>query len=167
MFLVRLIYASTACGNLNATDFQNILTASIRNNRQGNITGMLSCDGRYFLQCLEGSRKAVNETYTRILNDPRHSDVVLLSYGEIPSRHFGEWAMGYVALTSNAEIQRDVLLRLVLNPDDAPSDKPRVQSLPIPRTKFLKYSTKSEFEPYSLSEDGSLALLRDLATLFA
>lgn len=167
MFLVRLIYASTARLDLNAADFQKILAASIQNNRQANITGMLSCDGRYFLQCLEGSRKTVNETYTRISNDPRHSDVVLLSYGEIPNRHFGEWAMGYVALSSNAEIQRDVLLRLVCNPDDDSSCKPRVQSLPIPRTQFLKYSTKSEFDPYSLSEEGSLALLRDMATLFA
>ena len=42
MFLVRLIYASTATGDLKLVDFQNILASSIKNNRENSITGMLS-----------------------------------------------------------------------------------------------------------------------------
>jgi hypothetical protein len=169
MFLVRLIYASTVNDHLTPADYQSILASSIKNNSEADITGMLACDGRYFLQCLEGSRTAVNRTYSRILNDSRHSNVLLLSYGEISARHFCDWAMGYVALSSEAQadIKPDVLLRLVGDAAEAEKAKPRAVSLPFARAEFLKYSIKREFDPYALSDSGSLALLQGLATLFA
>ena len=168
MFLVRLIYASTAGGSLAPADYQGILAASIKNNCKLDMTGMLCCDGRYFLQCLEGSRLAVNRTYSKIISDPRHKDVLLLSYGEVASRHFGEWAMGYVALSSDAiaDIKPDVLLRLLGDPEDAQRLKPRAVSLPIARAQFMKYSIKREFDPYTLTGPASLALLEDLSQLF-
>jgi hypothetical protein len=142
--------------------------ASIKNNSEANITGMLCCDGRYFLQCLEGSRLAVNRTYSKILSDPRHGNVVLLSYGEVASRHFSEWAMGYAALSSNAaaDIKPDVLLRLVGDANSDQTLKPHAVSLPIARAQFLKYSIKRDFDPYALSDSASLALLEDLAAAF-
>lgn len=168
MFLVRLIYASTAVDALTSTDYQNILASSIKNNAALDITGMLCCDGRYFLQCLEGARTVVNRAYSKILKDPRHTDVMLLSYGEVADRHFSEWAMGYVALSSSAatDLKPDVLLRLLADSQQAETPKPHALSLPITRSKFLKYSVKREFDPYSLSECSSLALLEDLASVF-
>lgn len=166
MFLVRLIYASTASEALSAVDFQNILTASIQNNHANNLTGMLCCDQRYFLQCLEGSRQEVNQTYARILGDPRHRDVCLLSYNEVPSRHFGDWAMGYVALSRDVEVMPDVLLRLVTDKHGSSQAKPHAISQPLLAGQFLRYSTQREFDPYKLSEASSLVLLRDLADLF-
>jgi len=169
MFLVRLIYASTATDGLAPNEYQAILSTSIKNNAASDITGMLCCNGQYFLQCLEGSRQEVNRTYSRILNDPRHQDVVLLSYGEVSTRQFSEWAMGYVALSSNAsaEIKPDVLLRLVGSEQAGQSLKPHAICLPISSGQFLKYATKRDFNPYILSDSGSLALLQDLAKLFA
>jgi hypothetical protein len=170
MFLVRLIYASTISGVLDPSDYQNILASSIKNNSAVGITGMLCCDGRHFLQCLEGSRQAVNRTYARIINDPRHRDVLLLSYGEVASRNFSEWAMSYVALSSGtgADIQADVLLRLTDGAEPtSDSAKPHAVSLTLPSGQFLRYSIKREFDPYVLTDAGSLALLQDLAALFS
>ncbi len=169
MFLVRLIYASTSADFLNYSDYQKILAVSIKNNSASDITGMLCCDGRYFLQCLEGERQVVNRAYSRILNDPRHQDIMLLSYGEVSSRHFSEWSMGYVALSSSAsaEMKPDVLLHLLGSPEDVDKPKPNAVSITITHAQFLKYSIKREFDPYLLSDAGSLALLEDLAKVFA
>lgn len=169
MFLVRLIYASTATDRLSLADYQSILTASIKNNSDADITGMLCCNERYFLQCLEGSRKAVNDTYSRIINDPRHTNVMLLSYGEVAARHFSEWAMGYVSLSTNTatDIKPDVLLRLQGTAEDTNPLKPHAISSDVSHAQFLTYSIKREFDPYSLSDAGSLALLDDLSKVFA
>jgi len=169
MFLVRLIYASTATDIVNPTDYQNILTDSIKNNSAANITGMLCCNGQHFLQCLEGSRQAVNKTYSRIINDSRHNNIIILSYGEVSARHFSDWAMGYVALSSKAtvDIKPDVLLRLRGAAEDTQKVKPSAISLTIPHAQFLKYSINREFDPYTLSDSSSLALLDDLGKVFA
>ena len=168
MFLVRLIYTSTAVDTLKPADYQSILTSSIKNNTAVDITGMLCCDGRYFLQCLEGSRIAVNRAYSKILNDPRHKDIMLLNYGEVADRHFSEWSMGYIALSSNAEvdIKADLMMRLLGDSDLVVRSKPHAISQPITRAKFLKYSVKRDFDPYSLNESSALALLEDLAIVF-
>ena len=57
---------------------------------------MLCFSNEYFLQCLEGSRTAVNNTYQQILNDKRHHNVIMLNYTQIPEREFEKWSMGYV-----------------------------------------------------------------------
>lgn len=49
---------------------------------------MLCFSNEYFLQCLEGSRTAVNNTYQQILNDKRHHNVIMLNYTQIPEREF-------------------------------------------------------------------------------
>jgi hypothetical protein len=43
---------------------------------------------------LEGSREDVSATYNRIVRDPRHRDVVLMSCEEISVRQFPYWSMG-------------------------------------------------------------------------
>jgi len=84
------------------------------------------------LQALEGGRMAVSELYGHIQRDPRHNDVVLLSYEEISERRFSGWTMGEVNMTRiNASI-------------------------------LLKYAEKPELDPYSVSGKVSLALLEEL-----
>lgn len=93
---VRAIYTSRMSEDVGEQQIQDILTVSRRNNKDYHLTGMLCFGARQFLQCLEGPRKEVNETYARIIADPRHKDVVLLSYRETGTREFGDWSMGYV-----------------------------------------------------------------------
>lgn len=100
MYLVRLVYTSKLSDNFSSDDIVNILESARKHNKKSNVTGLLCFSSNYFLQCLEGSRRAVNETYHRILNDPRHEDIVMLDYQEISEREFSHWQMGYVPYTA-------------------------------------------------------------------
>lgn len=96
MFLVRLIYASKISSGFGPKDIENILQSARTYNVKTNVTGMLCFSNDYFLQRLEGSRTAVNNTYQQILNDKRHQNVIMLNYTQIPEREFEKWSMGYV-----------------------------------------------------------------------
>jgi len=85
-----------------------------------------------FLQVLEGGRSQVSQLYNRIAADPRHHDVVLLTYEEIAERHFAGWAMGQVNMK-------------MLNP-----------------ALLLKYSETAVLDPYAVSGKVSMALFEEL-----
>jgi hypothetical protein len=74
----------------------------------------------------------VSDLYAHIQKDPRHKDVVLLLYEEISERRFGGWTMGQVDV---ARVNTNIL---------------------------LKYSERSELDPYNVSGAVSLALLEEL-----
>ncbi len=130
--LVRLLYVSRAVEKDCSAAIESILHASRNHNLNHGITGILCYGGGVFLQAIEGGREAVNKLYNHIIEDARHSDVVLLHYEEITERRFGGWTMGQVNLSKlNTSI-------------------------------VLKYSEKPEFDPYSVSGKVSLALLEEL-----
>ena len=81
--LVRLMYASRAADSVDQDELLAILKQSKAGNATAGITGVLCFSGGIFLQVLEGGRMPVNALYNRIAADPRHRDVVLLSYEEI------------------------------------------------------------------------------------
>jgi hypothetical protein len=89
----QLTYISTARKGLIDSDIDAILTASRRNNRLANITGLLVHDGVRFLQALEGELDAVETTFLRIKTDQRHRAAVMLSLREVAGRQFGTWDM--------------------------------------------------------------------------
>ena len=135
MFLVRLMYVSTITQALVPKDIERILDDALRLNAKNNVTGLLCFNHKYFLQCLEGSRKTVNETYHRILQDPRHTDVVMLDYQEIVSREYPQWSMGYIPETQ------------------------------ITAPINLKYSGDTVFNPYEMSGESAHRMMTELSHL--
>jgi hypothetical protein len=129
--LVRLLYASRAAAPA-ADELGSILRQSKANNPAAGITGVLCCSDNMYLQVLEGGRTAVNRLYNRIVADPRHKDVELLSYQQIGERHFAGWSMGQVNVAR-------------LNP-----------------SLLLKYSATAQLDPYAMSGSVALALLEEL-----
>lgn len=95
MPLIHLIYVSTAREEFDNRELQHILEASARNNTPRGITGMLIYAGGSFMQILEGEAAAVDETYRRITQDPRHHDIFLIERETIQERDFGDWHMGF------------------------------------------------------------------------
>lgn len=98
MPLSRLIYVSEpqldpSAGSTFA-QLSAILSASRRNNEAADITGALAYDASWFLQILEGERRAVWETFARISEDDRHAGCVLIEMKEVATRLFGNWWMG-------------------------------------------------------------------------
>jgi len=95
MKLVRLLYYSRASREMSLADLKDILGTARDNNSSIDVCGMLCYDKRYFLQALEGERETVNELYLDIADDPRHDEVVIISYDEVPTTIFPQWQMGY------------------------------------------------------------------------
>jgi Sensors of blue-light using FAD len=109
-----------------------ILRTSRANNPKAGVTGVLCCSHGIFMQSLEGGRSVVSKLFQKIAADPRHSDVVLLSYEEISERRFAGWTMGQVNVSR-------------LNPG-----------------LMLKYSETAELDPYAVSGAVSMALFDEL-----
>ena len=132
MFLVRLVYTSQTTDQFKTASIEKILDTARRENARSDISGVLYFNRKYFLQCLEGSRSAVNETYHRILKDPRHTNVALLDYNEISAREFDSWTMGFL---------------------------PELREI-SPLVK--KFSGSANFDPYKMSGSSCMQLLTSL-----
>jgi len=130
--LVRLLYVSRALDPDSLIDIQTIMDSAREHNVTNGITGILCYGGGIYLQALEGGRRQVNELYSHIVKDKRHTDVVLLHYEEITERRFGSWTMGQVNLSK------------------------------LNTSVILKYSEKPELDPYSVSGGMAIALLEEL-----
>ncbi len=100
MYLVRLVYVSAISEDFEPDDLNQILESAKKHNRKNHVTGLLGFNRKIFLQCLEGSRARVNETYHRILKDPRHDKIIMLDYKEIVEREFDDWSMGFIPESS-------------------------------------------------------------------
>jgi len=133
------MYASRAVPAVDQEELLAILKKSKSNNARSGVTGALCMcpTERVFMQVLEGGRSAVNTLYLRIVADPRHADVVLLSYEEIEERRFAGWAMGQVNMSR-------------LNP-----------------ALLLKYSESAKLDPYVVSGKASMALFDELVATAA
>ncbi|ANU38309.1 BLUF domain-containing protein [Vibrio scophthalmi] len=132
MPLARLIYVSTLSKDCDSIALQDILNKSRDHNAMCNITGLLSHNDKYFMQCLEGSREEINKTYNYIINDQRHTNVTIVYFEEIHSRQFGDWSMGDVPQSQ---------LTSLLN---------------------LQFSGSDEFKPYELSGQSAYLMLLEL-----
>ena len=130
--LVRLMYVSRAADSVNQNELVAILKKSKANNVGVGVTGVLCFSAGIFLQVLEGGRSAVSALYNKIANDPRHHDVVLLSYEEVNERSFAGWSMG------RANLAR-------LNP-----------------SLVMKYSETALLNPYAVSGKMSMALFNEM-----
>ena len=132
MFLTRLIYVSTVTDFINESSLEDILKKARLHNAKNGMTGILCFSNNYFIQCIEGSRESVNETYNKIVTDTRHSNIVIIEYCEIYSREFSSWDMAYVPATKN------------MGPIN------------------LKFSTSTEFNPYNIPGSAAFQMLLEL-----
>lgn len=133
MYLTRLVYASKISDDFNNDDIHKIIRKAKNNNSELNITGYLCFNHNYFLQCLEGGRTSVNQIYHKIVKDPRHEDLTIIDYSEINQRIFHDWAMG-----------------LYIDSMDN-------------RSLNLQFSKSDSFNPFELSGEGAILLLKHLA----
>ena len=132
--LVRLLYTSRATESMSPDLILSILRQSGGENEKHGITGVLcTCGvGNVFLQLLEGSREEVNALYTNIVRDSRHTDCTLLHYEEISERRFSSWRMGRVDLNK------------------------------VNLSTILRFSEKTQLDPFSMSGRAAIALLEEL-----
>ena len=117
MKLTRLIYASNH-GGATAATIEDILQASRTNNARDNISGALVVSNEDFMQVLEGPRAAVSRCLTRIMADPRHHNIHVLSSGDTEERMFPQWDMYSInAARIPKEIVSPYMIDNVFRPD--------------------------------------------------
>jgi len=104
--MYRLIYKSKSDGPISKEDLRDILYTSMDKNRTESVTGALIATHSHFLQFLEGSFEDVNSTFSRIIKDPRHLDITLVSFGPVDEPLFSEWRMkGFGIFDLNLELE--------------------------------------------------------------
>ncbi len=90
--LHRVIYASEAVGATGASTLSiaQIVGVSDRNNRRDRVSGCLMFHQGHILQALEGERADLDRLMRRIIADPRHTSVRILSDMPIAERRLEE-----------------------------------------------------------------------------
>jgi hypothetical protein len=96
MSLIRLVYASESrlVEAMRRDELSRIVASARHFNDQNGVTGFLLATPAAFAQVLEGEQANIAETYGRIVVDPRHAAIRLLSEEAIAERTFPRWSMG-------------------------------------------------------------------------
>lgn len=113
-FLNSIVYISSPVPSLPVGAVDSVLRVARNNNAANDVTGLLIFNGRYFVQCIEGNKDAIQATYSKIERDRRHSELRVLFDGEITERSFPNWSMGYRQIGD-----RDTLSESEMSIDDA------------------------------------------------
>jgi hypothetical protein len=103
MQIFRMLYVSGATRPMAASDLDDILSASRRNNARDGITGILLYADGAFIQVLEGPESQVKATVSRIRRDDRHRNFMVMVEQTVPERVFADWAMGFKQLDAGKE----------------------------------------------------------------
>lgn len=101
--VTSLSYVSTARSDLEASDFQDILSAANQRNEKLGLTGLLAFNGLNFMQTLEGSRDSINCCIRLIDADPRHDGMVIFDRHETRQRQFPDWQMAGILINQESE----------------------------------------------------------------
>ncbi len=99
--LYRIIYLSSGLNDLTSSDVKEILVKAKDNNRAKNITGVLLYLDKNFIQVLEGEKEDIIKLYQKISLDHRHKNVIKVIEGNIASRQFDKWDMGFIEIDSD------------------------------------------------------------------
>ena len=101
----RLVYVSrndVVGGDRVRMEVDRILATARRRNPSMGVTGALLFNQNRFAQVLEGPQEAIQDLFTRIQLDERHSEVHLLAFEEVTERTFASWSMAFVGEDSEA-----------------------------------------------------------------
>jgi len=118
--LYSLIYFSTCTNLMKQEDLKLLHDQSSVFNKENDLTGMLvyvegrsvnHTEGR-FMQIIEGSRFRVQRVFSKIKQDHRHHQIVILKEEAISRRNFRIWNIGFEILDLEADKQLKEFFRL-------------------------------------------------------
>lgn len=102
--LVQIVYISRSTFKPLAAEYgiepsvARILAQSRLNNIKRGLVGALYFGDGCFFQCLEGRVEQVDRLYAVLLEDPRHTDLKVLTRHAIEQSSFSTWSMKYAPL---------------------------------------------------------------------
>jgi hypothetical protein len=99
--LIHCIYASAATRPMHTIELTELLVRARERNAQRGITGMLLHADDSFFQVVEGPTDTADKLFIEIAKDPRHQQVTLVIREPIAKRVFGDWTMGFYAVSGD------------------------------------------------------------------
>jgi hypothetical protein len=93
--MYQFVYVSSAVTPFTDEQLARLLEVSRRRNAECDVTGLLLYLSGNFIQLLEGAKKDVVSTYSRIQADPSHRGLITLLDADADEREFPEWSMGF------------------------------------------------------------------------
>lgn len=93
-----LVYQSYATLPFGDGELAKLLTQSRAFNAAHSLTGVLLYSQGHIVQLLEGSEANVRAVFARIVQDPRHHEIIKLADGAATQRLFTQWSMGFRTL---------------------------------------------------------------------
>ncbi len=96
-----MIYVSQAKKPMNAAELELLLSHSRKWNTTKGLTGLLlyryseESESGHFIQMLEGEEREVRTLFDTIKRDKRHHTVLTFGSGNMETRMFSDWAMGF------------------------------------------------------------------------
>lgn len=86
--LSELIYISKKKPSCSIEDIEDVLKASLAQNGNKDITGVLLYSQKQFMQILEGDKIEILKLYDKIKKDKMHCKTVMVSLSPIKERYF-------------------------------------------------------------------------------
>jgi hypothetical protein len=92
--LKRITYLSTAVCQFDHAQLQELAMHAAKNNAKHQITGVMYYKGGEFLQVIEGPSEAIDDLWSRLRQDDRHTWLEALWIEDNVQRSFTGWNMG-------------------------------------------------------------------------
>jgi hypothetical protein len=106
----HIVYCSQAAQHMDKEALDKIIASAKHHNPKFGITGLLVFGSGIFFQWLEGPKDNVSSLFKMISDDPRHTDVVLLTKeDEFRERLFPNWDMELVAAEDISAVLEDAM----------------------------------------------------------
>ncbi len=97
--LLQVTYVSGATIPFSADDLAELVNRSRQQNEAKSITGILLYHSGSFLHVLEGPHEAVDELFQAILQDPRHSRILVLHRSSPREREFPGHSLDFLEIS--------------------------------------------------------------------
>lgn len=127
MGLFQIVFSSTANIRVVDRDLLAIQANAALNNSRWGITGVLMYCSGHFIQLLEGDILRLAQTFERICTDPRHRDIVMISFHPVRERLYESWSLGCINLDKYGHETDQVRLANLMDLSrNAPSYRERI-----------------------------------------
>ena len=104
--LYEAIYVSTLAPGRPISSVGDIAGKARKANELQGITGLLIFDGMRFCHQFEGMEKQALTLLEKIRDDPRHINVKIVHRGELASRRFNNFRLGYTSVVDPEVLER-------------------------------------------------------------
>ena len=106
--LTSYAYTSIPCRTFQANDLRQILATARQRNSEIGVTGILYSDAGCFFHVIEGEEPVLAKLMSRILRDPRHSQVTILDQVDLTERLFGDFSLKHIDGRENTALHGGV-----------------------------------------------------------